>query len=172
MQQQPSEHVRHVSLHGVRITFSNQGADSNQDTGTSHRRAPPESQTTPRAADTSPPLNSQQRRSRARLQKFLASKTGIVAAGDTSGAMQIEPQPGGSGAAAAPAPAQPVLFTFGKDSPAPGSTGFVFCGETAAQAAAPNAAQDAAGASGRGSGSQARRGGGQGGRRHGRGGSK
>ena len=173
MQQQPHEHVRHVSLHGVKITFiSNQGADSNQDTGRSNRPAQPESETTPRAADTSPPLNSRQRRSRARLQKYLASRSSIVAAGDTGGAMQLEPQPSGSDAAAAPAPAQPVLFTFGKDLPAPGSTSFVFSGETAAQAAAPNAAQDAAGESGRGGGNHARQAGGRGSRRKGRGGSK
>ena len=172
MQQQPNEYVRHVTLHGVRITFSNQGADSSQDTGMSQRQVPPESQTTPHAAGTPPPPNSRQRRSRARLQKYLASKSSTVAAGDTSGAMQLEPPPSGSGAAAAPAPAQPVLFTFGNAPPAPGSTSFVFGDETAAQAAAPNAAQDAVGESGRGGGNHARQAGGQGCRRKGRGGSK
>ena len=94
MQQQPRDHVRHVELHGVRISYNlNQGANAGLDGGVPSRHVRPPSQQTPCDPGTAdPPLNSRQRRSRARLQKYLAARA-ATSQQETGGEMQLELSP-------------------------------------------------------------------------------
>ena len=177
MQQAPHERVTGMWLHGVRITYSDQGARRSSEESAATRGAGPASRTASSEPDGTTTLNSRQRRSRKRLEAYIAAKQAIASkesssdAGEAS-AMQLEAHaPCSTVGAQEPPPAPaPSVFVFGEASAAPGPTSFTF-GTTASthEGAANDDPQCAAGNRGRGRGNGARRGGEQRGKGRGRG---
>jgi hypothetical protein len=177
MQQAPHERVTGVWLHGVRITFSDQGARRSSEEGAATRGAGPATRTASSEPDGTATLNSRQRRSRKRLEAFIMAKRAMASresssdAGEAS-AMQLEAHAPGSkdGAQEPPPVPAPSVFVFGEASAAPGPTSFTF-GATPSthEGTANDDPQVAAGNRGRGRGNGARRGGEQRGKGRGRG---
>ena len=181
MQQAPHERVTGVWLHGVRITFSDQGARRSSDEGAATRGAGPATRTASSDPDGTATLNSRQRRSRKRLEAFIMAKRAMASresssdAGEAS-AMQLEAHAPCSkdGAQEPPPVPAPSVFVFGEASVAPGPTSFTF-GATASsvlsrhEGTANDDPHVAAGNRGRGRGNGARRGGEQRGKGRGRG---
>ena len=93
MQQQPRDHVRHVELHGVRISYFNQGAGGGLESSASNRRAVPPPQTPPREPSSDPPLNSRQKRSRERARRYYASKAAAAPQEQPAAPMHLEQAP-------------------------------------------------------------------------------
>ena len=177
MQQAPHERVTGVWLHGVRITFSDQGARRSSDEGAATRGAGPATRTASSDPDGTATLNSRQRRSRKRMEAYIMAKRAMASRESSSdaggaGAMQLEQHaPRSTDGAQEPPPApDPPVFVFGEASAAPGPTSFTF-GATASrhEGTANDDPHVAAGNRGRGRGNGARRGGEQRGKGRGRG---
>ena len=177
MQQAPHERVTGVWLHGVRITYSDQGARRSSEEGAATRGAGPATRTASSYPDGTATLNSRQRRSRKRLEAFIMAKRAMASresssdAGEAS-AMQLEAHAPCSkdGAQEPPPVPAPSVCVFGEASAAPGPTSFTF-GATPSthEGTANDYPQVAAGNRGRGRGNGARRGGEQRGKGRGRG---
>ena len=90
--------MRHVELHGVRISFFNQGAGRGLESSASNRRAVPPPQTPPREPSSDPPLNSRQKRSRERARKYYASKVAAAPQEQPAAPMHLEQAPAAFGA--------------------------------------------------------------------------
>ena len=177
MQQAPHERVTGVWLHGVRITYSDQGARRSSEEGAATRGAGPATRTASSDPDSTATLNSRQRRSRKRMEAFIMAKQAMARRESSSNAggpsaMQLEERaPRGADGAQEPSPVPtPPVFAFGEASAASGPTSFAF-GATASahEETANDGSQVAAGGGGRGRGNEARRGGEQRGKGRGRG---